>query len=595
VSYQAISAALAWLLLLSGCPGDAVAPDAGATDGFWGEGLIFGDSRADNRLGEGGPVDANPVDAATPAYEFDLDGDGNNDTDLKLAVCATTPTSFCLHLTASSLLSKREIVIEAAGAKGPTATRPVAAIGPHAGGALHEVAAVYTTSAGTPALAVLDVEGKKVLARASAPVGQTASFTDHARGPGGRRYPFLAPSYGDTPGAALWGYLCLYAPGASGSGTCGPHFRKVSTAPPDGAVVSKGYFFREVGGYLQDLDADGWDEIHLIYHATVLAISAKTGAHVSSIQYDVAAASEPASPTLFHSGRNYGTHAAFTAADGSLKTLVVGGIPVGSFADVNCNVSRFVAVLSSVKGQPATRKLAWSRYLGFASTIFSAYDPKYAANPPVARAADILDKCVHRFGDSYSVMDGSEVAIYNYFASDPPVDRCLDKQYQLYLPPTWTAAKAKAWYDCLAKNLKVTGVWGMQVLRLSDGLPLTGGQQNYVWGRTTTLLPGGEPIYLVEMTAKKTKYDLSQEPASKLQALALVKGLWTARGTFPQLGRPKLVSRPAEGPRGVGSSTAFAELTLQDLDADGLSEVQLADGSWVGYDAASKALVLKTP
>ena len=88
---------------------------------------------------------------------------------------------------------------------------------------------------------------------------------------------------------------------------------------------------------------------------------------------------------------------------------------------------------------------------------------------------------------------------------------------------------------------------------------------------------------------------MSQEPAQKLQALALVKGLWTARGTFPKVGRPKLIARPAEGHRGVGSSTAFAELSEKDLDSDGLNEVQLEDGSWVGYDAVSKVLVVKTP
>lgn len=533
-------------------------------------------------------------DLAPRSYAFDLDGDGTTETDLTLAACSAPQTGLCLQVD-SALLGAFTLLVDTAGALTSKVQGPLlSTIGSHTGTAHHEVAVVYARTTGEPALAIVDVQAKQVVAVTAAPSGQTVAYVDVPRDPQGRGHPFLAPSYGDEPGAKAWGYLCVYAAQTGNLGRCGMGFAEVSTIPSV-FYSSAGYYFREVGGYLQDIDGDGWDDIHLIYHATVVAISPRTAQQLVTTTYDVAAPSEPASPKWFHSGRNYGTHRAYTGQDGKLRTLVVGGIPVGSFEDVNCNVSRFVAVLESSAGQPSTRKLAWSRYLGFTSTIFSAYDPSYASNPPVARAADILDRCVHRFSDARSVMDGQEVAVFNYFASDAPVDRCLLEQYQLYLPPTWTQQKSDAWYGCLAKNLAVTGVWGQMVLGASDGQGLTGSQQTYVWGMSTALLPGGEPLYLVETLPAKTPYDLRKHPASALAVRALVSALWSTRGTFPVAGRPRIVSEAAHGSRGVGSYTGFAELSLRDLDGDGLMEVELEDGRWVGYDAASGAFTLKAP
>lgn len=535
-------------------------------------------------------------DATPRTYTFDLDGDGANETDLALAACSAPQSGLCLQVDSTLFGSSVfEIVVDAAGLSTSQVQGPqLSTIGSHTGTPLHEVAAVYAKSAGEPALAIVDVQAKQVVAVTTAPSGQTVAYVDVPTDPQGRGHPFLAPSYGDEPGAKAWGYLCVYAAQSGNLGRCGAGFAEVSTIPSV-FFDTAGYYFREVGGYLQDVDGDGWQDIHLIYHATIVAISPRTATQLVTTTYDVAAQTEPTSPKWFHSGRNYGTHSAYTAQDGKLRTLIVGGIPVGSFDDVNCNVSRFVAVLESSAGQPTTRKLAWSSYLGFTSTIFSAYDPSYATNPPVARAADILDRCVHRFSDGRSVMDGQQVAIFNTFASDAPVDRCLLEQYQLYLPPTWTQQKSDAWYGCLAKNLAVSGVWGQIVLRASDGQGLTGSQQTYVWGTSTTLLPGDEPVYLVETLPAKTPFDLRKQPVSALQVRALVGGLWAARGAFPVAARPRIVGRAARGARGVGSYTSFAEFPLRDLDGDGLTEVETEDGRWVGYDAVTKSFALKGP
>jgi hypothetical protein len=72
-----------------------------------------------------------------------------------------------------------------------------------------------------------------------------------------------------------------------------------------------------------------------------------------------------------------------------------------------------------------------------------------------------------------------------------------------------------------------------------------------------------------------------------------VDGLWSARGSFPDAGRPRVLAVPAEGSRGVGSYTPFAELSLADRDGDGLVEVEREDGTFVGWDAATGTFVGK--
>ena len=180
-----------------------------------------------------------------------------------------------------------------------------------------------------------------------------------------------------------------------------------------------------------------------------------------------------------------------------------------------------------------------------------------------------------------------------YFDQQAPIDTCLWEQYQLYLPPTWTQEKADAWYTCFAQNVGAPGVWGMQAWREADGVGLTGSQQTYVWGASDQLLPSGEIVYLVEMLPAVAPFDLSGVALSELKVFALIGGLWADRGTFPVAGRPQLRSVPAAGPRGVGSYTSYAELTLADVDGDGNADVEIEAAQWVGYDEATESFVAK--
>jgi hypothetical protein len=537
-----------------------------------------------------------PEAGPLPRYAFDLNGNGMNDTNLELRPCSGSPTATCLLVT-STVTADKEVLISPGtnGCAGRIQGRRLEVIGDHVNDPLQEVAILYCENSGAgspPALAIVDVSGGRVVARAVAPPDQLHSFTDYPRDPEGRRYPFLAPSHGDgdtSQGRPLWGYLCLYKPDRAPDSKCGAGFVAVSTAPRDG-------FFREVGGYLQDLDADGWEDITLIYHALVASISTRTAAGIGTTEYDVAAATEPRSPKGFHDGRNYGTHSAVMGADGKLRTVIVSGMPVGGFENVMCGVSWFVAVLESLPGQPGTRALSWSRYYGFNSTIFSEINPVYADDPSskIARPADHQNGCIHAFSDSRSVMDRENVVIFNVFRQAAPLRDCLKEQYQLYLEPRWTTEKQHNWHACIAGNLKSPGTWNTQVLRERDGTPLAANPNAYVWGASKDLLPSGEVAYLVEpLPEQPASFDLSAHPPGPMLVRALSKGMWSERGGLPVAGRPKIRAVPGSGSRGHGSYTYFAELALEDIDGDGLKDIQMADGAWVGYSSALNGFVKK--
>lgn len=336
---------------------------------------------------------------------------------------------------------------------------------------------------------------------------------------------------------------------------------------------------------MQDIDGDGWDDVHLIYHGMIWYGSVNLMTEITRVSFDVAASTEPDSPEGFHSGRNYGTHRAFVADTGDHNTLIVGGAPLGTFSDYNCNVSRFVAMLEQSGTDTSSRHLSWSHYFGFGSTFFSSLEAIYTSDPSAAigRHADVMHGCIHRFSDSRTTMDGEPVVMVNYFDQDAPYDVCLEEQWDLYQDPAWTDEKAETWYACFAENVASMGVWGMKVFREVDGTVLTGGQHHYVWGWTDRLLPSGEVIYLVELLPDSGRFDLDDRSATALEVYALIDGLWSSRGRFPVEGRPSLKSLSPTDDLGVGSFTTVSELTLADSDSDGLVEVQLVDGSWVAW------------
>lgn len=543
------------------------------------------------------PSDASLEASAPPAFEWDLDGDGAAESNVSVRPCAGSAAT-CAVIESALWDGAHEIELSPAGQRcaGSLVGPRIALIGTHAGDALSELAIAHCVERGAstpPALSVIDPRAAVRLAQVVAPDSQRNAWVDSLRGPDGRRYPFLAPSYGDgdtsgTYGSAVWGRVCIYRSGAAASGACGADWLAGDTTLP--SVTN---WFREVGGTLFDLDGDGWQDLTLSFHWAAHSVSGRTGAVLASTVYDVAPSM---SPMGFHSGRNYGTHAISRGADGAIRTTIVAGAPVGTFDDYNCNVSRFVAVLEAREGSPSSRRLAWSRYMGFASTIFNGpFTSEFAADPAsrIARPADAMHQCVHRFSDSRATIDGTPSVVVNYFRQDAPVDLCLALQFDLYVAPAWTDAKSAAWYSCFARNVRSRGVWGMMALRESDGTSVTGGLEVYVWGRASTLTPSGETLYLVESLPGAGAFDLSDRSASALVVYSIERGLFQHRGSLPRPGRPRIVRAAASPTVGLGSYSFVAELDLADRDGDGYGEVHMDDGSWVGWDAAARRWIIK--
>jgi hypothetical protein len=556
------------------------------------DGLIEVDTTEEPDLTEEPDVPEVP-DVPEEEKQYDLDGDGVGETDLLLAPCSLNAESTCL-VADSDLIEWDEVHIAdnpnvcLVGIQGSaTGNSEIHLTGDHTGDGVSELTVSHCPSDGVISpvtLTVIDGSAGVVQAQVQAPNDAPYVYVAHPKNPMGHSHPLMAPGDGNGSKGAAWPHLCVYRPDLASNPACGTGFSAIPIPQPPAT-------YREAGGLIQDINGDGWDDVHLIYHAMIWYGSIHTLSELTQVEFDVAASTEPNYPVMFHSGRNYGTHKAFVSDGGDHGTVIVGGAPVGSFTDYNCNVSRFVAVLSQSGVYPGTRQLAWSHYLGFASTIFATYDPVYTINPEgdIARAADVMDDCIHRFSDSRTVMDGQRAVMINYFQQDAPVDLCLNEQWALYQAPTWTDAKADTWYGCFAKNVASMGVWGMQLFRESDGLSLTGGLHHYVWGWSDQLLPSGEVLYLLELLPGSGRFDLADRSPSTLAVYALVEGLWTPRGTFPVVGRPLLQNVPATGNLGTGSFTYISELTLADSDEDGLMEVQLKDGSWVEFSIAADA------
>jgi hypothetical protein len=521
---------------------------------------------------------------AQTTFAYDLDSDGTNDTNLALTACSDGGNqTLCLRVD-SNLVRSREIRL----ANSPNVCDgsvqrmgdKIHLIGDYNHDRLSEVSVLFCRNP-TPSLAVVDVATATVIGSTTAPAGQIASYTDFPRDPSGTQHPFLANSYADEEpeSARRWDNMCIFRPDRDSSPECGPGFSKVNQLPVNAAY----YSFRETGGYLQDIDGDGWEDINLLYEYITLTISPNTLTTIAQTEFDVAR-SEPDAALNFHSGRQYGTHSAVTAIDGSLRDVMVGGTPLSAFGDPVCNVSRFVGVLESTPGSPSSRSLKWSKYYGFHSAIFS-----FAPERPmtVLRPPDVENGCIHRFGDSRSLLAGSHVLVFNVFNQIAPASTCLPEQFAFYSGDT------AAWVACIAKNLKAIGTWDVQVLNESDGTPIFRSRNTYVWGWVNGMIPGDETVYLTESVPGPVPFDRTDRSQVVIEARVLNPAGWQRILRVPSAERP-VISRaqPAAG-RGAASYTGYSHLRTTDFDHDGLLDVQLADGSWVGYSQSLGRLEVK--
>jgi hypothetical protein len=132
-----------------------------------------------------------------------------------------------------------------------------------------------------------------------------------ARLVGCQLYPFLVPGAGyihPSAGQNPSTLGCVFDPSkiATPDPRCYTGFRGIETMFAQSDVqppADASYTYRHNGGYLQDVDGDGWEDLHLPYLWVTRTISGRTGAPLVTTTADVATG---ITPVGFHSGRQYG-------------------------------------------------------------------------------------------------------------------------------------------------------------------------------------------------------------------------------------------------------------------------------------------------
>ncbi len=241
--------------------------------------------------------------AGAAEYAFDVDGSGAPDADLELSHCKQKPSAVCLELSHCKQ-KPSAVCLELQSAKFGTKeffltdNAKVAAIhigligrqfddGPLAAAFVYWLTGADASGASGPlvGLSVFDLNGPGQKAWVAPP---RANSAQHFEGysvndtyfavlaaPGGKRYPFLAPGqrYLNLP---HWDFLCLFDPTkiAQPDPACGTGFRKVSATFANADKLSG---FRHNGGWLEDVDGDGWQDINLPFLRYILVISGRTG------------------------------------------------------------------------------------------------------------------------------------------------------------------------------------------------------------------------------------------------------------------------------------------------------------------------------
>ena len=369
--------------------------------------------------------------------------------------------------------------------RGSLSTVDVGLMGIHRiAGVPHQLAYVYgsvhgSSLKGNAWIAVLDLTAATRIAWVASPAGYSVGNTYFAyiRGPRGETYPFMAPgahylsSQPNPSGsfaAPAWDFLCVFDPGniTKPDPACYTGFKHYDTSftTPDGVkdVIASG--FRHGGGWVEDVDGDGWDDINLPFLQYILTISGRTGQHISLAHFDVANSSEPGSKPYFHSGRFYGRFVTFVDPEtGSHKVLFADGEGAGYFGGLYCGVSRYVAVAQWRPGPSLVLK--WSRYLSFAKTVFR---PPYDSVANVIRLGDDLNNCPHFFGTALEWINNRPVVLFSLFQKDDPLPACQTELLLEQQSGFDQAASAAYETRCAPKEIPIArGRWSIHIL---DGL-----------------------------------------------------------------------------------------------------------------------------
>lgn len=459
------------------------------------------------------------------------------------------------------------------------------------------------------ALSVIDLNSGEVRAQISPPEPSAGkdgipysvfdTYFGVVRGPDGKRYPFLAPGHRYLKDWH-WSYLCMFRPHAvtNPETGCGVGFARYSAMSPNAQQLSG---FRHNGGWLEDEDGDGWDDINLPFFHYILVISGRSGRQIALVNVEPGTVAEPDSPPRFDAGRLYGSFTPFRSLAGRSNVLIASGNTVGTFDDYHCNVSRYFAVLEMrVAYQPQTRTLKWVDYQSFGKNIFSQ-SLSDGAGPRVLRRGDFINKCVHRVSDSVFRADARMITLYNQFITDPPLEPrvCEAQQWREWNTDFLVPEALEAWQNCAKTHAELaTGDWNVKVLDLESGATITEQKNAYIWGRLTDFLPNVPETFLLERMRTKVRFDRKSYQPQQFDVVSITSdGRWHNYGALPHNALPVLIfprpnTLPYSGP--VGSSWRGIVEIESRSSAEGLTEIRMRDGSWVGYSQEAQRFILTT-
>ncbi len=553
--------------------------------------------------GSTGDTDGAPACPPPPGRAYDLDGDGVTDTDLALVACAVDPNETCLRAD-SDLPGWPGGELDLDLGHPPDPMVRLAPLGDLMGGPMAEVS-VKTGDETRVRLLVVDLESAQVLATsASFPEGFYGVFVTEAGRSDGTLVPLATGER--IAGGTLDGVVCVFSPNLS-QVPCGQGFgvwdgRPVYARPSVYSATRQNL----AGGWVQDIDGDGEEDLAIPHYDIALDAppSAFYGGYVgvassgatlgmTALRFATKNPVYAALPATFDSGRIYGVHHAFPPEAGVTSVLAVGGLPVGSFTGdasiIMCNVTRYVARIDAPLGELNAGALRWGYYFGFYQGLFQGTYP----NQSVLKEPDLLQGCLHRAADARAASaEGDRFVAYSLFQSDVPVDNCKVEQLAYV-----NGGSLDAYLACVAKNFATRGTWEVQWLDEATGAGVGGESGRYLWGFVERLVPEQQgTALLVEPIAGHPRFDRADHVSAPLVAqVASSAGGWHAAtlGEFPVAGPPKVrVAAPA---RNIGVvSQPYVEIeTRINCDAEGLVDVAMQDGTWVGWDTRASALVVK--
>src|SRR5262249_49110817 len=187
-------------------------------------------------------------------------------------------------------------------------------------------------------------------------------------------------------------------------------------------------------------------------------------------------------------------------------------------------------------------------------------------------------------------VDQHPITLFSYWTANDPNPVCQD----LLLLEQKSALKNLDYENC-APNLILAsrGFWTVQALDALDGRKVYEWPKAYLWGRLKNFFPDKPYTLLVETFSRddgKLRFDRANYTPDVYKFVSVQSDLQLHEdGSLPNPGSvPTITNNPtnyrAAVPAGFGYTWGgIPELMLRDIDNDGLNELQLQGGTWIGY------------